>query len=726
MSYIFFINVFLLTTVFIIPCSVLRADTVSLEPEIPAEKQIYRIPRVNSHIKVDAVLDEKFWQEAVVIEANIEVRPAENVPASVNTEALMAYDETNLYVAFRCYDPEPEKIRAHLCDRDNIGNDDWILILFDTFNDQRRSYDFMCNPYGIQSDFIETNGGNGSSWDAIWYSDGRITDFGYVVEMAIPFSSLSFQHAEGDQVWSFDVVRSYPRNVRHHIGAFPRDRNNNCYLCQAPKLIGFAGVEPGKNIEIDPTFSAGYSQEREELDDGGYGSMKESSQRYDPGVSANWNVTPNMTLSATINPDFSQVEADAAQMDINRKFPLYYSEKRPFFTEGADMYNAYWFVHTRTLADPDWGIKLTGKSGRNTIGFFTVSDTFTPLNFPEAESCDNTTLSLQSQGTLFRYKRDIFESSTVGMLFTDREGTDYYNRLAVLDAELRPTKTDIFNIMVSGSTTRYPSEVADEFDQKTGGFEGGAYYLEYFHNTENYYVGINHRALDPGLRSDIGYTTQVDYRRNQVGGEYRWRSDGDNWYNYISINGGHMYLTDYDNNPLENTFFSLTPNSSTSLNIWAVIGDQIDYTNNRPGSKFAIGPSIEQKIGDRLKLKFEHRYENLKVDVGRLYTANVSNARVEYQFTKRCFLRLILQHVQYNRVVSHYIEEEREDVDPETRKVFSQALFSYKINPRTVFFLGYSDNYQNRNEEFNGRIRDDNLIQENRAIFTKIGYAWQM
>jgi len=333
MSYImkFFVNIFLLTTVFLIPCSVLRSDTVSTGPEtLSGEKQMYRIPRVNSHIKVDAVLDEDVWQKAVVVEANIEVRPAENVPAPVNTEALMAYDETNLYVAFRCYDPEPEKIRAHLCDRDNIRNDDWILILFDTFNDQRRSYDFMCNPYGIQSDIIETSDNSDNSWDAIWYSDGRITDFGYVVEMAIPFSSLSFQHAEGDQIWSFDVVRSYPRNVRHHIGAFPRDRNNNCYLCQAPKLVGFAGVEPGKNIEIDHTFSAGYSQEREELDDGGYGPMKESSQRYDPGVSANWSVTPNMTLSATINPDFSQVEADAAQMDINRKFPLYYSEKRLF------------------------------------------------------------------------------------------------------------------------------------------------------------------------------------------------------------------------------------------------------------------------------------------------------------------------------------------------------------------------------------------------------------
>ena len=191
----------------------------------------FRVPKVNSHIDVDAYLNESFWKEAVKINANIEVGPGENIPAPVKTEALIAYDNERIFVAIIAYDDNPSEIRAHLVDRDKIWDDDWVLILFDTFNDQRRTYDFVCNPFGIQADIIETPTGGGGSWDAIWDSNGRITDEGYIVEMCIPFNALSFPRTEGDQIWGFDVVRSYPRSVRHHIGAFPRDRDNNCYMC---------------------------------------------------------------------------------------------------------------------------------------------------------------------------------------------------------------------------------------------------------------------------------------------------------------------------------------------------------------------------------------------------------------------------------------------------------------------------------------------------------------
>ncbi|MBN1290543.1 MAG: carbohydrate binding family 9 domain-containing protein, partial [Candidatus Latescibacteria bacterium] len=282
-----------------------------------AEKKPYIVPFVETSVKIDAVLDEDVWKKAVKIDANIEVRPGENIESPVKTEVLMAYDETHIYVAFNAFDPNPSQIRAHLCDRDDIWNDDWVLILFDTFNDRRQSYDFFCNPYGIQADEIESSEGGGQ-WDAIWESEGRITDEGYIVEMAIPFNVLRFQPGGTDQVWSFDAVRSYPRNVRHHIGAFTRDRNNNCYLCQAEKLIGFADAIPGKNVELDPTFSVGYSQERENETSE---PLVEKDKQFDPGLTARWGLTTNTTLNVALNPDFSQVEADAAQMDINRKFP---------------------------------------------------------------------------------------------------------------------------------------------------------------------------------------------------------------------------------------------------------------------------------------------------------------------------------------------------------------------------------------------------------------------
>jgi len=141
----------------------------------------YRVPRVETPVKVDAILDEDVWRKAVKIDANIEVSPGENIPAPVKTEVLLAYSETHLYAAFRAYDPNPSEILAYFTDRDNFYSDDWVGLILDTFNDQRRSYEFFCNPFGVQGDKINRR----SAWDAIWDSHGRITDDGYIVEMAI-------------------------------------------------------------------------------------------------------------------------------------------------------------------------------------------------------------------------------------------------------------------------------------------------------------------------------------------------------------------------------------------------------------------------------------------------------------------------------------------------------------------------------------------------------------
>lgn len=749
-------------------CSVMLAQGAHAEVSAPTDsltgnRRLYHIPRVNGTVTVDAVLDEPIWKDAVVVEANYEVFPADNVPAPVKTEALLAYDDTNLYVAFRCDDPEPDNIRAHLCDRDNMYNDDNVMILFDTFNDERRSYNFYCNPMGIQGDkLVKTKGWE--EWDGIWYSAGKITDTGYIVEMAIPFATFSFQRVEGEQTWSFDVVRNWPRNIQHLIGAFPRDRNNNSYLSQAHKLTGFAGVVPGKNVEINPTFSTGYSQERHGLGGGVYGPIHKKDSSADPGVTATWGMTSNMVLSATINPDFSQVEADAAQMDINIRFPLYYSEKRPFFMEGSDFYKVGNFVHTRTLADPDWGVKLTGKAGRNTIGFFTVRDTVTPLMFPGPESARNTTLSLQSQGSMIRYRRDILNSSTVGVLITDREGTDYHNRVAVADGEIRFTKKDTFSFQAAGSATRYPGDVAADFDEKADGFTGTGYEARYDHTTDHFNVVGIYREFGPDFRTDLGFITRVGERYTEFYGQYRLRGDGDHWYTYLGLSPSRTEQLDWQYRPIHRVYSAefiyqgpldswfvmggeyghdwyegnkyranvlnvtggLRPNGSTNASLTVSMGDGIDFTNTRQGSRFSISPNLTQKVGDRLTLGLIHNYETLTIDPGLLYTANVTNTQFKYQFTRRAFLRLILQFVNYDRVVEHYNEELRDNVDPLSRRVFSQALFSYEINPRTVFYLGYSDNYLNRNADQDPRLRDNSLIQTNRAVFAKIGNALQL
>ncbi|MCU0639400.1 MAG: carbohydrate binding family 9 domain-containing protein, partial [Candidatus Krumholzibacteria bacterium] len=261
------------------------------------EKTPHRLPRVDGGFKTDACLDESFWENALKLDLKYEVRPAENTPAQVKTEVYLAYNDTHLLAAFRAYDPDPSQIKAFITDRDQLFDDDWVGLVFDSFDDRRRQFDFFINPLGVQGDIIETAGsGSNDSWDAIWDSAGKITDYGYCVEIAIPFSSMRFQRSDGEQVWNFDAVRSYKRSVDHRFTLFPRDRNNNCYLCQAERLVGFEGATPGRNIELDPTFSSLYSQARPEYTEGDF---EESAKQNEFGLSARWGITPNIQLNAT-------------------------------------------------------------------------------------------------------------------------------------------------------------------------------------------------------------------------------------------------------------------------------------------------------------------------------------------------------------------------------------------------------------------------------------------
>jgi hypothetical protein len=713
---------------------------------IRAEQTPYRVPRVNSDVRVDGVLDEGLWRQALAMELKYEVDPGENIPALVRTELLLCYDENNLYAGITCYDPDPSLVRARICDRDNIGGDDWVGINLDTFNDEQRSFLFLCNPFGIQSDDIESAEGGGT-WDAIWISNGRVTDRGYVVEMAIPFSSLRFQRTAGDQIWGIDAIRSYPRDVDHRLGLIRRDRSNNCYWCQFDKLIGFAGATPGENIEIDPTVSGTYAQER-----GGDGRFEESSSELNPGVTARWGFTPNLTLNVTANPDFSQVEADAAELDINTQFAIYYPEKRPFFLEGSDFFSTRFdAVHTRTIADPNWGIKLTGKEGAHTIGFFSAQDDITNMLFPSSEGSDDTSLDRENLSTAVRYRRDIGRASTFGVLVTDRECDGYFNRLGGVDGSLRISKRDRIRFQALGSTTDYPDSISDAYGQPYDAFKGYATDIYYFHETRSLDWYMVHQRAHPDFRADLGFMTMVDYRYTEAGWGYTWQHDPGHWWHMLNVGSGYEYEDDFDGDllhkcgifwfnyagPIQSYFnmngaygkerydgvefdawgvwvdVSMTPSGDFSFYIGSEYGTRIDYDHTRRGMQFEVYPEIEYRLGKHLVLDIEHAYEHLDVDDGRLYTANVSQLKAVYQFNKRMFFRVITQYVHYDRQVDLYEDEDTNSVE---QSVFNQLLFSYKLNPQTVFYLGYSDNFEGD--------QDVDVRQTDRAVFAKIGYAW--
>ncbi len=234
------------------PVELLSQGNNNKNKELPPAAS-YTVTGATSGIKIDGILDEDAWKNSVTIDLPYEWMPGENIQAPVKTDCMVTFNNTYLYLGFRCYDPEPGKIRAHLMDRDNINTfvqDDHVSILLDPFNDERRAFQFRVNPLGVQADanFSELEGYEDFSWDAIWNSSGQITDFGYVVEISIPFNQLRFARTADPQTWGICLERSYPRSVRHRIRSHPTDRNKNCILCQVNKLTGFQGMSTGFNL----------------------------------------------------------------------------------------------------------------------------------------------------------------------------------------------------------------------------------------------------------------------------------------------------------------------------------------------------------------------------------------------------------------------------------------------------------------------------------------------
>jgi hypothetical protein len=713
-----------------------------------------RVPRAASPVRIDGVLDEAAWANAVVIPVDIEFRPGENTPAPVETACLLTYDDRALYAAFRAADPRPAEIRAHLSDRDQAHRDDNVGILLDTFNDQRRGFEFFVNPLGVQmeSSVTDISGGNESedeSWDAIWESAGRITADGYEVEIAIPFTTLRFVGGDAEKVWGFAAVRNHPRSVRAGYVSMPVERTRNCWVCQWGKIVGFEGIRPGRNLELDPTVTGQRTEALADEDD--ITSPLVTDSTAEVGVSARWGVTPNLSLNAAVNPDFSQVEADAARLDVNTRFALFYPEKRPFFQEGADFFGTPLdAVYTRTVADPSWGVKLTGKPGAQAVGVFVARDAVTNLVFPSNQGSEGDSLDQPATAGVVRYRRDLGESSTVGVLATDREGESYANRVAGVDAVFRLGTTDSVELQLLGSRTRYPDQLAADHGQPQGEFDGSAFHLEYSHETRDWGAWLELEDLSEGFRADLGFIPRVDVRGGEAGVQRVWWREGGSWFTRIATGAEVSRVEDHTGRltdqeaqlflnyegPLQSTgivelvrakeyfdgvtydldqgffFVNVRPTGDVTCSIRVSGGDAIDYENSRPATQLRIGPEGTLNVGRHLFFGAEHELEELHVEGGRLYRANLSQLKAVYQFNVRTFVRVILHRLDVRRDPALYVDA----ADARTERLFAQLLFSYKINPQTVFFLGTSD------------TRDGteliDMTTTNRTVFVKLGYAW--
>ncbi len=728
----------------VVAALVLSPLAAGAEGERPV-KTPQRIPKIDNEISIDGVLDEDVWDRALVMGVNNEVRPGNNIPAPVETDMLLAYSETHFYVAFRAWDPDPSQIYAHLCDHDRMWNDEWVVIGIDTYNDQRGGYEFACNPLGIQGDTASGIHGDGNSWDGIWDSAGKIFDWGYSVEMAIPFSTLRFQRADGSQIWGVDAVRSYPRDVRHHISLFPRDRDDNCYRCQMDKLVGFEGATPGRNIEIDPTVSAVASQYREDFPSG---DLSDLDDEYEAGVTARWGITPNITLSAAANPDFSQVEADAFQLEVNRQYALWYEEKRPFFLESSGAFDNF---YSRSIASPIWATKVTGKAGANTFGALVARDELTNLIISDSQRSSYAPLDMESTATALRYARDIGDMSSVSAYLNGREGEGYHNRVAGAEVEYWFTESNKVEVQAEVSYTQYPDAVLDNIEgQPESEFSDHAYEVQAGHFTSGLDVYANYSDVGDGFRTDLAFMPRVGYRHVEAGAGHTWQRESGSWWTMLNFGGCYNYqefqdgrkntrgtnfwinhqgpkqsfanvtgwagTTVYAGEDFETWQLNLDagfwPNRSLFTFIDASYGEQVDIYNAVTGHAFSAGPHVELKLGKGLSSELGHTYERFTEEDGELYTTNVSFFRAVYQFNRRMFLRGIVQYSDIAFNTSLYGEGWPERVS----SLSSQVLLSYKLNPQTVFFLGYSDNHEGD--------QDIDLTQSGRTLFAKIGYAW--
>ncbi len=741
-------------------------DAHVFDSPVPGPERVqFAVPFTDDRISVDGRLDEPGWEVAARIALGFEVAPRENAAAPVETECRLLHDSNHLYVSCTARDPAPEQIRAHLVDRDRIAGHDRVAITLDPFNDSRRAFRFVVSAVGIQSDAIvsqQVGGGGGTTsvdltWDAIWSSGGRITDEGYTVEAAIPFRSLRFPPDPAAGNWGVFLSRWWPRGAEVELRSAARDRDNSCVLCQSDELTGIRPGRPAIDVEVAPTATVSRTDSRSEFPDG---ELRAGPADRDVGLGLRWGVTSGVSVDVTANPDFSQVEADVPQLEINERFALFFPEKRPFFLEGADFFNTTIpAVFTRSIVDPSVGGKVTGKVAKYAMGFLAARDRSNRLTIPGSEFSQAGAIDGGATSVVARLRRDVGSSSTIGGLFTSRDGEQYSNRVGGIDVLLRPLAPVTLEAQLLYSTTSYPEALASSTEQPTDDFSGYAFQGSAFLSTTDWLANVNVRSFDPGFRADAGFLSQVGIRRGEVSVTRQWWGGEGRWFDRLAFTGGGWKTEDFGNATLDDglwlgaqfrglgqtsievwpslfmqrrfagidfhdmhnvyAFVQSAPWGSLSLGLTAMRGDAIDFENRRLGHETRWEPMVTARLSTHLEGTLQHAFRRLEHGSARVFTAYLTDARLAYYFSPRSFLRVT---GQYQRVLRSPAEYVAGPVDREERSVFLKVLYSFKLNPLTLVFLGYSTDGAGLAGLDSGQVP---ISTTSRTFFMKLGYAWR-
>lgn len=688
-----------------------------------------RAQRVTTPIRVDGELDDAAWQTAQRATGFTEFQPREGAAPPGETEAMVAYDDRYLYVAFIAHG-DPAEIRATWRNRDQIWDDDVVGVILDPFGNASLAYLLVANPYGIQGDLLRTYQQEDDSWDAVFESAGRITATGYQVEMAIPLRSLRFPDREV-QNWTINFYRNMPRANRHQISWAPLSRDNPCMVCQSAPLLGLEGIRPGGGVELLPAFVASSA--------GTLGSPEDpaSFRQGDPTGSFSLGAKyafGGWTVESTLNPDFSQVESDAAQIDVNTTFALSFPERRPFFQEGSDLYDTEVDVfYSRSINAPRAAAKLTRRTGNTSIGYITAYDQDSPYILPFEER-SAFVRGGASYSNVFRVRQNLEGGSHFGALLTDRRPTiGGSGSNASVDALLRFRRIYSLQAQLVASYTREPDapELTEGLpdirfgrgaEQYTAAFDGErfagrALAVELDRTARTWGFDVEYEEATPTYRAENGYQSRNDFRRvsggtrlsfypgrygvervtPSIGGGRIWNFGGegkDVWLRpglslllprqtNVSVNGlvsrERFRDVEFDMGRASINF-NTVPSERVAFGFSAQYGQSIARTLATPA--LGLGTDAEVwatlKPTNRLVLRPAAIFFRLDDDAtgDELYSGYIARLRADYQFSRELSLRVITEYNDFGDGL---------DVEP---------LLVYRLNPFSIFYVGSTQVYR--------------------------------
>lgn len=687
-------------TILLFVCLVVPAFAGNLDIHIDT-KYIAMSPHIDG--VVDPVYDsfekvENFYQ----------AEPQWGKPGTEKTVAYFGYDDHNLYVAFKCFDSQPGEIRARMAKREDFDNSDTVTLYLDTFNTRRRAFMFGVTPFGIQFDGMKDDearrGKKDFSWDALWFSRGKIYDWGYFVEMKIPFKSLRFP-TNKKQRWGMVAERKIVRKGES-VTSVAMNRDVRGFLSQASTLVIDRDIKPGRNFEIVPTMVASVTDE----------------DKFKPefGVSFKYGITSNLTLDLAYNPDFSQIEADAGKIDINQRFALKYPEKRPFFLESNTIFDTQLgLFYSRRIADPQWGVKLTGRIGKSDIGIISARDesSYEDLGEITEGGADAATVNV------FRYMYRFKDSSYVGLYVSNKRWQGKNNLVLSADTFLK-SKNFVFNFQGAYSDT--------------GDRNGHASQTSVSYNTRKWNASVGYKHLTTDFDAQVGFLRRIDYWTY-------WTFIGYTFYpekEYLRDIGPRIMFTqnfDWKTSDVLDTEFSLTLRGSSfkdsmfSLKVEAAeeryadimfdklkfeleyaihltksfsigaefeFGDSVNYDEENPylGTSYALELKSSLTLFGRVNTLFSYNnYYFYHQDGGDLeFKMNIFRLRNTVLFNRKLSSRFIYEYNDY------YDEN------------YFSLLLSYELNPGTAAHIGATTDIY-RDDDTGERVRSW-------SVFLKLSY----